>query len=126
VIDHREKLLRVLKIAVESSRRGRGLSMQSLLAESEYCDLRTVMTRAALVELLESHSQLIDDWLRYSEDKRTTGGRFLRGKPPLWEVGRLDDRQHEVDLACFPSASEACAEYVLRELDFWQSLTSGG
>ena len=61
---------------------------------------------------------MVDDWLAYSEDKRTSCG---------WGVGLAPDGGWLVDRpdgVCehFTSRVAPCAEYVLRELDYWAAL----
>ena len=64
--------------------------------------------------------QFVEQWLAYSEDKRTDGGwSVLRDS----EIGRVDVEQTGLR---FESMAEAVAEFVVRELDFWASVAEAG
>ena len=52
----------------------------------------------------------------YSEDKRTSGGWYVR---ETGEIGQVDDPNSRMH---FATIEEAVAEYVVRELDFWATV----
>lgn len=70
---------------------------------------------------LADHLTMIEQWLMYSEDKRTGGGWYFMQAGNEWETGRVGPTGL-VDKTKYLSAVEACAAYVLMELDFWSSL----
>jgi hypothetical protein len=61
---------------------------------------------------LKTHTDLLDIWKQYSDDKRTTGGFYYREN----FVGSIE---YEIFERTFTSDLEACAEYILREISFW-------
>jgi hypothetical protein len=69
--------------------------------------------------LLQRYPELASDWGSFSEDKRTSGGWYISGS----EIGQVGAPKSPVD---FPSALEAVADYVVRELDFWVSVSGDG
>ena len=105
--------------------RGRGLSLQQLLSETRYRELRPHIIPATVVAHVTAHPELVEQWLMYSEDKRTSGGWYFTGEGREWELGRLDSRSRRVDQRRHTSSVEACASYILRELDFWADLAEG-
>jgi hypothetical protein len=92
------------------------LSLRDLVAQTGYLDLRPTLTRQEIADHLARHPGLVLDWLRYSEDKRTSGGWYLLHPSKEWIVGRLSGPEHERELR-FGPGPEACAEFILRELD---------
>jgi len=105
----------VCLVARDTSSRGRGVSLRDALQSANYRRCRPGLTPVNLTQHLSGRPDLIDDWLRYSEDKRTSGGWYIRAIGREWEIGRV-----ALDSAIrrFSSAPEACAHYVLAELDF--------
>jgi len=114
-----ENLLAILRIGHETSMRGAGLSLRDALSLTTYRELRPQFGESDLLEHLKNHPALIEEWLLYSEAKRTSGGWYLRHDGTIGQVSR---RGEEIR---FPSLHEAVAAYVVRELDFWANLATG-
>ena len=91
-------------------------SLRDLVAETGYRELRPALSQHLVAGYLAGHTKLVLDWLHYSEHKRTPGGWYLMRTPPGWVVGRLGGSEQERELR-FGSGTEACAEFILRELD---------
>jgi hypothetical protein len=68
--------------------------------------------------LVRAHPNIEDDWIAYSEDKRTSGGWYVTES---CEVGRVTDPASISRFASFP---EVVAEFVIRELDYWSGLVA--
>lgn len=116
----------ICRIGHDSSIRGQGLSLGQLLAETRYGELRGRIDHGSLMQHLVERPELAQQWLMYSEDKRTSGGWYLTTKGPEWEVGRLDGGSRPIDQSRYGSSAEACASYILLELDFWATLAAEG
>ena len=110
--DHEQQLLRILRIGHETSMRGSGVSLQNALNEASYQRLRQGFQSQDLLSLIRANPALIQEWLRYSEDKRT-GGWYLLDDG---SIGFASDKSSHMQ---FPSLEEAVANYVVRELDYW-------
>lgn len=106
-----QDLLKILRIAKETSLRGRGISLNDALKEANYRELRPNFTPRDLLRLVVSNPELVREWIAYSEDKRTSGGWFLREENEIGQLGREDSREW------FDSIEEAVSMYVVRELD---------
>lgn len=91
-------------------------SLRNAVSATGYRELRPLLTRDAIAGFLSRHPGLVREWLRYSEDKRTSGGWYLLHPTSGWIVGRLAGPEEERELR-FGSGAEACAEFILRELD---------
>jgi hypothetical protein len=120
----RDQVRRVLLIGRDHStlRGGRGLSLRQLIEESGYRALRPRLRASQLEALIESEPALVDDWLAYSEDKRTSHGWGFGTAPAGGWLVDGPEGAREV----FASRVAACAEFVLRELDFWAAIGSRG
>lgn len=71
-----------------------------------------VITVDDIKAVLSTDPQLIDEWQRWSEDKRTSSGWYLESQDGSHVVGSLS----RGDRLEFPDAASACAEFILREL----------
>jgi hypothetical protein len=91
-------------------------SLRELVADSRYRDLRSALNRDDIAAHLARHPRLVLEWLRYSADKRASGGWYLLHPSSGWVVGRLAGPDEERELR-FGTGPEACAEFILRELD---------
>jgi hypothetical protein len=114
-----QAVLEVLKVAHATSVRGEGLALHDALRRAQYRTLRHVVGPHELFTVLQRYPDLASDWASFSEDKRTSGGWYISGS----EIGQVGAPNSRVD---FPSALEAVAEYVVRELDFWVGVSGEG
>ena len=62
-----------------------------------------------IINYLQDHASLIDKWKQFSEDKRTSGGFYYTTN----YVGSLIEPGID---QTFTSDTEACAEYILKEI----------
>jgi hypothetical protein len=88
-------------------------SWRELLEEVEYGNMRKHIDVQLLAAHLIGNPHLLEQWFRYSEDKRTTGGWYLQARGDQAVVGRLDPPESEV----IRPLATAVATYILRELD---------
>jgi len=114
-----EGLLEIFRIGHETSIRGAGLSLKDALSRTRYRELRPQFGESDLLVHLKEHRALIEEWLLYSEDKRTDGGWYLLQDGSIGQVHRPGEELR------FPSLEHAVAAYVVRELDFWANLARG-
>ena len=111
-----DKLMAILRIGHDTSMRGSGISLRDALARTRYAAYRTSFTVDDLRSLLAARQGLIEEWLAYSEDKRTRGGWYVLRDGV---IGQIDDPSSKHSYA---TMEEAIAQYVVRELDFWARL----
>ena len=101
------------------SRPSSNKSWRALLDASHYVELRPQLTAAQLAEHLRADPSLVEQWERYSEDKRTSGGWSFVRFPGGWALGRLNsDGAGAEERLTQADDAEACAEYILLELDW--------
>src|SRR4051812_29104022 len=97
---------------------GPGGSLKTLITRSRYRELRPGLDNATLAAVIEAEPRFIDDWLNFSADKRTSSGwGFYADGESGWVVDTLPDEAGESVTRRHTNAAEACADYVLSELD---------
>jgi hypothetical protein len=111
-----ERLLQILSVAHRTSMRGEGVSLSQALADTEYRAMRSHFDANDLRAVIDSHPELIHQWERYSEDKRTDGGWYLKASDSA--IGSLTEPAE----IRFGSVADAVANYAIRELDFWAGI----
>ena len=111
-----ERLLEILSIAQRTSMRGEGVSIRQALTDCDYGVLRPHFNANDFLRVIGSHPELIDQWVRYSQDKRTAGGWYIDASGS--KLGSLAERA-EIQ---FGSMADAVSNYAIRELDFWASI----
>jgi len=111
--DRDARLTSILRIGRDVSLRGDGVSVRDALRRVSYVAYRTMFKARDLLPLIAADPSLIEDWLAYSEDKRTSGGWYLRRSGELGQLSRPASK------ITFPTIDEALAEFVVRELDYW-------
>jgi hypothetical protein len=107
-----EAVARVCRLPVEFP--SSGISWRDLVAKSGWpADPESILGKQ-LAEYLRDKPALVDAWLGYSEDKRSSPGWYLQedgrgGYIVGWYPGPKQDR--------FSDRILACAEFIRRELE---------
>jgi len=109
------QLLAVLKIGKDVSIRGKGESLKDALKRTNYVELRARFGSNDLRPLITANPSLIEEWIAYSEDKRTSSGWYIKD----CIIGQVSKNVPEQK---FSTTEAAIAEFVMRELDFWAAL----
>jgi hypothetical protein len=81
--------------------------------------VRPQLRISEVVEELCANPALVEDWVLYCEDKRTTGGWYLNSEK--LEIGEL---RNPSSARTFQTLEAAVAAFILAELDFWASLNA--
>lgn len=90
-------------------------SLNAILTETKFQLFYKEISIADIIHYLQMHPNLLDVWKQFSDDKRTTGGFYYREN----YIGSID---HITFDKIFTSDTEACAEYILKEVSFWLQL----
>lgn len=106
-------LTAILRICRDVSSGADGVSIRDALKRTSYIGHRVGFKAADLRPLIDADPRLIEDWLAYSENKRTTGGWYVLR---TGEVGQVSNPASRINYLLL---SEAIAEFVVRELDYW-------
>lgn len=106
----------VLAIGHATSFRGEGLSLRDAINRSGYRDIRPTLDWQDLLPYIQQQPELVEQWVMYSEDKRTSGGWYVLRSAA---VGRIEPTETSEQ---FETIEEAVSVFVVRELDFWANL----
>ena len=105
--------------------RVRTKSAITLLREAGYLDSGIELSRESIIQVLHSDPSLIQEWLGYSADKRTSSGWFFL---PNCRVGyfaierqELPSRSRVSLQPIFNDLTSACAEFIIREMESFRS-----
>jgi hypothetical protein len=111
------RLVAILRIAHQVAKSAGGLALRDAIARTDYAAYRASFGAQDLQALLAAHPSLIEEWLGYSEDKRTDAGWYVLRDG---EIGQL---QNPTSQRSYASIQEAVAQFIVRELDFWAGST---
>lgn len=97
-------------------------SIARQLHRISYRQTRPFITEALLEARLQVKPELLEPWMRYSQDKRTSGGWYLLKSGDSWTVGAVGTKSTPAVSETYESGARAGAVFVLRELDFWEQV----
>ena len=90
----------------------RNLSPAAFITQSGYLGSEGNITAECLFKALRKDAGLVEDWLRWSEDKRTPTGWYFKKSGECYVV----DEVHRFSRLTFADPVQACAEFILREI----------
>jgi len=111
--DRDAALLSILRIGRDVSLRGDGVAIRDALRRVSYVGHRVTFKAKDLLPIIAANPSLVEDWLAYSADKRTSGGWYLLRSGELGQVSR------PASGITYSTIEEAVAQFVVRELDYW-------
>jgi hypothetical protein len=92
------------------------MSMHALLMESGYVEAHQLVTEPAIYDALQMIPDCVEDWLSWSDDKRTSAGWFFRQTGiGTYEVACTPPREGLT--TDFSDALVACAAFIKREIE---------
>jgi len=93
-----------------------GLSWHDLVRRNPYTSDHDALTEQSLASFLTSHPDLIELWLGWSEDKRSTPSPFLRRSGSRYELGYVERGGRFRPSEFFDEPATPCARFILQEL----------
>jgi hypothetical protein len=93
-----------------------GLGWHELVRRSPYGSNREAVTEEVLASYLSAHSDLIELWLGWSEDKRSTPSPFFRRSGSRYELGYVERDGQFRPSEFFDEPVRPCARFILKEL----------
>lgn len=100
----------------------RDVSTYAILEQSGYFERHADVTPELLAEILASDASLVDDWLAFSENKRTSSGWYFCQAATGFTVGLVNDAGSRVDEHTYRDRIEACAEFIKKEVEDMRQL----
>lgn len=92
------------------------LSWRELVYRGPYPANRDQLTEDELAAFLKRNLDLIEVWLAWSGDKRSTTGSFLRKSGSQYELGYVERGGKVRPSEFFDEPSRPCARFILDEL----------
>jgi hypothetical protein len=92
------------------------VSLREALKTTGYMKHRPTFSSADLLPVIGRDASLVEEWMAYSEDKRTEGGWHILRDGTIGRIGKPATKRQ------LGSIHRAVAEYVILELDFWADL----
>lgn len=94
-------------------------SMFSLLKDSGYFETNGQISMELFQSALLKDRRCIQDWLQYSNDKRTSSGwYFNKVDPGRFVVGFVPEQAQNKKKIFFNDPFVACANYVMNEIEY--------
>lgn len=106
-----DRLARICDIPADFERGGR--SLVEVARASGYAESFDQFAPRELAEYLRARPEIIDRWVKYSEDKRTGEGWYLRPPFSIGRISRTSPPMHEVKHA---DLAAACAAFIIAEV----------
>ena len=89
-------------------------SVHEVVRASGYPDFRGRFAARELADYLRAHPEVIESWVAYSQDKRTSEGWYLR---PPYSIGRVTRAPPPMREVQHVDLGAACAAFIIAELD---------
>lgn len=93
--------------------RDSGTSLHAVVQASGFADIRGQFSTRDLADYLRTRPAIVEQWVAYSQDKRTSEGWYLR---PSMSVGRITREPPPMREQRYPDLSAACAAFIVAEL----------
>lgn len=91
-------------------------SIYDLLKEIGYFENSDSVTIESIEDYLNKNKSIIEDWINYSLDKRTSSGWYIIEGNKIIIVGHLNNNEGPEEKKEFADLSEACAVFILNEI----------
>ncbi|GAA0875039.1 hypothetical protein GCM10009118_14470 [Wandonia haliotis] len=93
-------------------------SIYSLLQNTGYFNVYSKITQSTILQELTNHSNCIEYWLSWSENKRSTDGwYFIKKDNDKYVVGNINSDGQNSKYFEFDSAAQACSIFIKREIE---------
>jgi hypothetical protein len=94
------------------------VSMFSLLEATGYLGLHDQISEEDIRAALARCTECIQEWVQYSEDKRTSSGWYvMENDEGCYEVGYVTERGDRQRRVVYDKLVDACAAFVKREIE---------
>jgi hypothetical protein len=94
------------------------ISMYALLHEIEYFSMSDLVTEDAIYQEFLEHPEYVNDWVDWSEAKRSSAGWYIRQRGDAgFEVGYFPPHYGSHKVAKYADVAQACAAFVKREIE---------
>jgi hypothetical protein len=92
------------------------VAIYDLLKETGYFEMYDQLSEEIIFESLAQHPEYVNDWLTYSEDKRTNSGWYFKQEGPnSYKVGYFGGKESENIPYKYIDRIKLCAAFIKRE-----------
>jgi hypothetical protein len=92
--------------------------MYELLRHTGYFEAYDQVCEAALCDTLARYPECVDEWILYSEDKRTTSGWYIKQEEDArYKVGYFSGKDGEDSETTYFDKIAACAAFIKHEVE---------
>ena len=93
--------------------------VRSLLCQAGYFENHSQISEGSIREQLTQHPECVDEWARWSEDKRSSSGWYFEhnGRTGKYVVGYFADDAGRGRPLEFGDRTDACAAFIKREIE---------
>jgi hypothetical protein len=116
MVDKPDTIIQVIHLAKKCSERN-NVSIYSLLKEVGYFDIHDEVSENLIREALFLHPNCVNDWIRFSEDKRSSAGWYFQQNGTDYEVGFFSLNKNNISPTKYSNSIEACAAFIKREIE---------
>lgn len=96
----------------------KNISIYSLLEESGYFNVQQQINEANILVAIINNPRTVESWMRLSENKRIASGWYIADSgDDRYIVGYYPE--NEFDAIKYQNANEACAAFIIKELEGW-------
>ena len=116
MIDKPSTIIGVIHLA-KNVRERNNVAIYSLLKEVGYFDMYNEVSEDVIREALLLHPNCVNDWIRFSEDKRSSAGWYFQQNGIDYEVGFFSLNKNNIGPTKYSNSIEACAAFIKREIE---------
>jgi hypothetical protein len=92
-------------------------SASEIVRDAGYTKLKDRIGATEIYVTLNNDPDLVERWMHYSEDKRTTGWAFLKTKGGSFAVQFYNEKMILMNEKIFEDKTRACADFIKCEID---------
>lgn len=92
-------------------------TIYSLLNDTGYFKIRAQISEDSICEALRTCPECIDDWLLYSEDKRSDAGWYFQRCAESYRVGYFSSKDNGIKPTEYEDRVAACARFIKHEIE---------
>lgn len=92
-------------------------SFLELLEETGYFQVHGNISEKTIEKQLKRHPECVDEWISYSEDKRSDSGYYIKREGKIYIIGYLDKQGEIQILEKTNNAVKACAIFIIKEVE---------
>ena len=95
----------------------RNVSIYALLKETGYFELHNEISESNIYEVLIQHPECINQWLSWSEDKRSSSGWYFKQDEDGKYIVGFFPTSKDFNVNIYSDKTEACAVFIKREIE---------